>query len=162
MAVYVISDPHFGHDNAIRWREGFTSPEEHDEFIKDSILSTVGKRDSLYILGDVCLHNKAWHHVQEIADGVEHLHIVLGNHDFERKNSPALADYASVCRGVYGLREYKGMWLSHAPLHPDELRGKMNVHGHVHANSVDDPRYFNACCEAVGYVPVNLATIVGG
>ena len=43
------------------------------------------------------------------------------------------------------LKEH-GMWLSHAPIHPDELRGKPSVHGHCHYANIqldgkDDPRY---------------------
>ena len=159
MSVYVISDTHFGHNNIIKFREGFATWEEHDQYIKESILSVVGKRDSLYILGDVCVDRKGWHNVVDISQNVEHLHIVLGNHDMERKQAPSLQDYVDICRGVYGLRKYKGMWLSHAPVHADELRGSINVHGHVHANSVPDERYFNACCEAVGYKPANLKDI---
>jgi calcineurin-like phosphoesterase family protein len=55
---------------------------------------------------------------------------------------------------VQSLVKYKGFWLTHAPIHPDELRGKMNVHGHVHTKTLADNRYFNVSCENVGYKPV--------
>ncbi len=162
MAVYVISDTHFGHSNILRYREGFNSIEEHDQIITDNILSVCGKRDSLYILGDVCIYKDAFGYLETIAKNVEFLHICLGNHDFERKGSPTLEDYMSICKSVFGMKAYKNAWLTHAPLHPNELRGKMNVHGHVHANSVDDKRYFNASCENVRYKPVNLAEVLTG
>lgn len=159
MAVFVISDTHFGHKGIIKFRDQFETAEEHDDTILDNILSVAGKRDSLYILGDVCVDASGWHNVLQIASRVEHLHIVLGNHDQERKTAPTLAQYMSVCKTVSGLRKYKEMWLSHAPLHPAELRGKVNVHGHVHSNSLKDDRYFNVSCENVFYHPVNMETI---
>jgi len=160
MAVYVISDTHFGHTNILKFRDGFDSIEQHDRTITDNILSVCGKRDTLYILGDVCVYKESWKYVEEIASGVEFLHICLGNHCNERKGSPTLEDYMSVCKSVFGMKKYKSAWLTHAPIHPDELRGKINIHGHVHSNNVGDIRYFNASCENIGYKPVNIATVI--
>lgn len=159
MAVYAISDTHFGHENCIRFRNQFSSIEEHDNFIFEKIMSRCGKRDSLYILGDVCLDLNSFHYVEEISRRVEFLHIVLGNHDMERKKSPTLQDYMKICKGIYGMKKYKSLWLSHSPMHPSELRGKINVHGHTHGVSIDDRRYVNVSCEAVNYEPINLVAI---
>ena len=68
--------------------------------------------------------------------------LVRGNHDL-----CDTAAYLKVFAEVYGLLKYKKFWLSHAPIHPDELRGKVNLHGHVHYSSVPDGRYFNCCVE---------------
>lgn len=158
-AVYGISDTHFGQESILKYRHEFNSVEEHDFVIRDNILSVVGKRDTLYILGDVCIHKSAWHIVEEIASRVGFLHICLGNHDHERKGSPSLEDYASVCKSVFGMKEYRSLWLTHSPMHPNELRGKRNCHGHVHYKSLDDDRYINISCEAVDYTPINLASV---
>lgn len=160
MSVYVISDTHFGHTNILKFRPEFVSIEHHDETITNNILEVCGKRDTLYILGDVCLYKDAWKYVEKIASNVEFLHICLGNHCNERKGSPTLGDYMSVCKSVFGMKRYKNAWFTHAPIHPDELRGKMNIHGHTHNNSLDDKRYFNASCENVNYRPVNVADIL--
>lgn len=160
MAVYVISDTHFGHSNILRYRTCFNSIEEHDKIITENILKTCGKRDSLYILGDVCIYKDGFKYLEEIANSVEFLHICLGNHCNERKGSPTLEDYMSVCKSVFGMKKYKDAWLTHAPIHPVELRGKFSIHGHVHSNSIDDPRYFNASCENVDYTPVNIADVL--
>lgn len=160
MAVYVISDLHLGHTNCLKFRTEFRDIQEHDEFITENILKTCGKRDSLYILGDVCLDVSSFHYVETIAERVEFLHIVLGNHDLERKNTPTIEDYIGICKGVYGMRKYKGTWLTHAPMHPSELRGKINIHGHIHDAVIDDDRYFNASCENVDYKPVNIVDIL--
>lgn len=157
MSVYFIADTHFGHSNIIRYRDQFTSIEDHDDYIMNRILSVCGKRDSLYILGDAFVGASSGYQLSEIARHVEFLHIVLGNHCNERKGSPSIHKLTQKCKTVSGFRNYKGAWLSHAPIHPDELRGKINVHGHVHANVLNDDRYICVSCEAVDYTPVNLA-----
>lgn len=162
MAVYMISDTHFGHKNIVNFRKQFSTSEEHDNSIVSSILSVVHKRDSLYILGDVCVHNNGWKFVEEIASSVDHLHIVLGNHDLERKNHPLLAEYDKVCKSVAGMKRYKNAWLTHAPIHTEELRGKINVHGHVHSSTINDERYCNVSCENTGYKPINFVDIQEG
>lgn len=159
MAVYFIADTHFGHSNIIRYRDQFSSIEEHDAAIMDNILSVVGKRDSLYILGDAFVGPSSYRQLGELVERVEHLHVVMGNHCDERKGSPTVRTLASVCKSVSGMKRYKNSWLTHAPIHPDELRGKINVHGHVHANVLDDERYVCVSCEAINYKPVNFASI---
>lgn len=49
---------------------------------------------------------------------------------------------------VHSLLKYKEFWLSHAPIHPEELRGKKNVHGHVHTESVSDLEYLNVSVDS--------------
>jgi calcineurin-like phosphoesterase family protein len=70
--------------------------------------------------------------------------LVLGNHDILTTQ-----EYLSVFDEVQGLVKKYGMWISHAPVHPNELRGKYNVHGHVHYASIEDDRYFNVCPEVL-------------
>lgn len=61
---------------------------------------------------------------------------------------------------VCGFEKYKKSWLSHAPIHPAELRGKINIHGHVHdatitdENGLPDLRYFNVSLENTGGRPI--------
>lgn len=166
MAVYVLGDTHFGHDNMVLKysRQHFSSIEEHDRTIVDNILSVCGKRDTLYLMGDVCLKKDAFHYVEEIAKAVENLYIVLGNHDFERKEGPTLMDYIELQKyariKLLGISKYKDAWLSHAPIHPSELRGEINIHGHIHDKAIDDERYVNISCENIDYTPVNIKNIL--
>jgi len=60
---------------------------------------------------------------------------------------------------VYSLKKYREFWLSHCPIHPAELRGKMNIHGHVHYATLDDKRYFNTSLENIDYKPINIEEI---
>ncbi|MCM5703631.1 metallophosphoesterase family protein [Larsenimonas salina] len=161
MAVYVISDTHFGHGNILRHRPEFESIEAHDRVITDRILSLCGKFDSLYVLGDVVVYQPGMRYLEEIASRIGFLHIILGNHDNERKGAPALADYLPLCKSIGAIKHYKNAWLTHAPIHPDELRGNINIHGHVHGRSINDTRYINVSCEALEYTPVDMARLLG-
>lgn len=146
--VYVTSDWHFGHKNVHRFRDEFKSEEQHREFILARYRAVVRPRDTVWFLGDIVFDPD---HLQAIKDLPGTKHLVLGNHDTERK-----VDVAQLCLvfdDIHGLVSYKHHWLSHAPVHPDELRGRYNVHGHVHSQTLKDPRYFNACLENTDYNP---------
>jgi calcineurin-like phosphoesterase family protein len=109
----------------------------------------------------VCIDKKAMHHVERIAASCRCVKIILGNHDLERGNAPSLEDYLLIPNlEVYGMvKKYKKIWLTHAPIHPKELRGKFNVHGHVHKQSLNDKRYLNVSMEAINYKPIDLAAV---
>lgn len=166
--VLFIADLHLGDKNIVNWRPmpGKTevepspwSPRDHDRFLVENILSSVSKRDTLWLLGDVCFDAESLKSLKKITETVRQTHIVLGDHDGETKDVQA-EDYLALDKvKVHGLVKYKGMWLSHAPIHPQELWGKPNIHGHVHSATVDDDRYLNACVEAFDYQPVSLEQI---
>lgn len=147
-----ISDLHLGHKTILKfsseYREG-TTTDEHDDWIVNQWNETVGKRDPVYVLGDVAFSRKALERVKELA-GQKFL--IMGNHDVFR-----IAEYENVgFKVISGLFKYKGFWLSHPPIHPNELRGLINIHGHVHAKSIDDPRYVNVCVEALNGRPLSI------
>lgn len=165
-----LSDPHFGHKNIGRFRPppGASSvipgeqweSEEHDNFLVENIVDHCSKRDSLWILGDVCFSMDAFHHVERISKKVHRLNIVLGNHDLEGSKGPSIEDYLKLGNvKVFGMVKYKGFWLTHSPIHETELRGKLNIHGHIHSLNVDDLRYLNVCVEQLDYVPISFQDI---
>jgi calcineurin-like phosphoesterase family protein len=39
------------------------------------------------------------------------------------------------------------------------LRGKKNVHGHVHYKTIPDDRYLNVCCENINFTPISLEEV---
>jgi calcineurin-like phosphoesterase family protein len=50
-----------------------------------------------------------------------------------------------------------GILLTHIPVHPSQLRrGVLNVHGHLHARTINDPRYVCVSLEQTGFRPVRL------
>jgi len=154
--VYVISDTHFGHENITKYRPQFKTSAEHDAYILQNIKNTVGKRDVLIMLGDIAFTRDALLKLKSIDCRKQ---LILGNHDmqFDRGSVKELFD---VFTRVDSLRTYKGVWLSHAPIHPDELRGKLNVHGHTHNKNINDDRYFNVSVEQTNYRPVLFKELI--
>jgi calcineurin-like phosphoesterase family protein len=121
----------------------------------------VKKRDLVMVLGDVCMDRDCMDIFYEL-NGTKHL--IRGNHD-DRFRTEGYLRYFSE---IYGIRSYKGFWISHAPIHPAELRGRKNIHGHVHQQSIRnahgelDERYINVCVENTGGVPVKFKYIQEG
>lgn len=151
---YFWSDLHLGHDNIIKFRKQFSTPEEHHETIFDRLATTIGKRDKITLLGDICFTRYWLDKIRSIKCISKVL--ILGNHDTERDIS--CLEYCSVFDQVHGLLKTKGFWLSHAPIHPNELRGCRNIHGHVHDNPIDDDRYISVCVESHPF-PVDITKL---
>ena len=158
--VRFIADLHFSHQN-MATRRGFSTIEEHDEHIIAKWNSVVNKRDVTYILGDITMEKSSPYPLLDRLNGIKH--IVLGNHD-RRQDTKKLFDYAE---SVGGMLQYKGIFLTHCPIHSDELKYGItkNIHGHIHDKvvmkmlvgwEVPDERYFCVSCEQVDYLPKSL------
>lgn len=149
--VFFISDLHLGHKRIVEFsgvqRGNVKTLEEHDAWIVDSWNRVVTKQDLVWILGDVCFDKTKLPLLKELRGSK---HLILGNHD-EFK----LEEYQLYFNKVHGFQKYKGVWLSHAPIHPEQLRGTWNIHGHVHRNSLTDLRYINVSVEALNGVPLS-------
>lgn len=162
--VWFISDCHFGHRNICKYRTQFSSMEEHDEFVFEGIMSTINKRDTLWMLGDMFFDGEVLEkYGKPIAERCANTRIILGNHDTD--NSYRMANVSKMCDifgQIHSLHSKYGFWISHPPIHPIELRGKPNIHGHVHFATVPDDNYINVCCENVNYKPIDLQSIKAG
>jgi calcineurin-like phosphoesterase family protein len=154
---WFIGDTHYGHNGiSQKFRTHFVSDEEHNETIHQNIMGVSGKRDTLFILGDICFKTDQFWRIEEYSKNFEKVFLCGGNHDHA-----SLFRYASQFDNVYtfGIIKKFSFWLSHAPVHPQELYRGMNVHGHVHSNTVPDARYYNVSCENINYQPVSLQHI---
>lgn len=158
--VYFLADTHWGHRNICKYRPDFKDNQEHDTAILNSITRRVEKRDTLWLLGDIFFDYALAMDLMDELSYIRNVRWVLGNHDAENNERQDVIPEA-VQRGwkIYAMYKYKSYWLSHPPIHPDELRGKMNIHGHVHSATIDDARYVNVSCENTGFAPVSLETI---
>lgn len=161
--VMLISDTHFGHKNIPKYRQQFETVEEHDEFIFDGICSNINSRDNLWILGDIVFTFDCVHYVERLAKYCHSLNIVLGNHDTDNQERQRIVSHlVHVVDNIHTMTKKGDFWITHFPIHPDELRGRMNIHGHVHSKTLPDNRYVNVCCENVNYKPINYQDIVKG
>jgi calcineurin-like phosphoesterase family protein len=137
--VWFTSDLHFGHKNIQKFRLEISSSEDNEQRIIRDWANKVTKRDDVYVLGDAAFTMDS---VKLFTALPGRKFLVRGNHD-----ELDTQVYLKYFNSIYGLKKYKEFWLSHAPIHPNELRGKINLHGHVHYNSVDDNRYVNMSVE---------------
>lgn len=145
--VYFVGDLHFGHKNIHKFREEFESESQHREFVMDKWQSKVTKRDKVFVLGDAAFTMDAIDSINQL-NGMKVL--IRGNHD-----NLNTAVYLKAFKEVEAVVRYKGFWLTHIPIHPLELRGKKNIHGHVHYATIPDINYENVCLENIGFEPIS-------
>lgn len=159
--TFALADTHIGHKNIHRFRKktdgsSFDSSEEHDEFVMDMWNTYIPSNSTVYLLGDAAFNGA----------GLKKLHklhgtkfYIQGNHD------PAYQTLVKYFHWV-GAMESKSidgihMIMTHIPIHFSQMeRWHLNIHGHTHAQSVDDPRYFNVSIEATQYIPMTLEEIL--
>lgn len=153
MSVFVCSDLHLGHKNIAKFRHFVSSCEGNTSLIVSDWRQHINKRDVVYVLGDAAFDQNG---LDILATLPGRKILIKGNHD------DIVTTYAQsqVFEEIHGMLKYKGMWLTHCPIHPDEMRKcKKNVHGHVHSKSIMkrswcgvkilDPQYVNACVDVV-------------
>lgn len=151
---YFIGDGHFRHKNILQFRPEFKTVEEHDNTIIDNINAVCGKRDKLFFMGDWIFDEGALELIERIH--CPHKHLLLGNHDDYRLIPKMYNQFDTISGDI----KYKEFWLSHIPIHPEELRGKFNIYAHTHRSKIkDDSRYFATSCEQINYTPVSLTEI---
>ena len=144
MAVFFISDTHFGHENIIRMcRRPFASVTEMDEALVARWNERVGATDTIYHLGDFCYRN-----MRGADTYLRHLngqiHLIAGNHDDE-----TIAQHASLFASVSHIREiHEGghrIVLCHYPMR--EWHGSWNrswhLFGHVHGRLDHEPHGYS-------------------
>lgn len=156
--VFFISDLHFSHHRVIefkdRWRAkvlGVNTIEEHDETLIRRVNQYVTKRDVLFILGDLGNHKL-------INEFKCQKRIHLGNHDKEKFTEYAKLENTEIISCV----PYKKHWVVHIPIIQKELFNKNCIHGHVHSDSIRDPRYINMSVELTCGFPIPFSYIQDG
>jgi calcineurin-like phosphoesterase family protein len=163
MNKWIISDLHLGHKAICsfepnRLGELIEDPAEHDSILESRWFSTIRPKDIVYVLGDVAFNVEALERF-ESWPGTKIL--VKGNHDDKAEEI-----YRRIFTKTWGVLKYHKVWFSHAPIHPDELRGCPNIHGHVHSNIIRTPygepdkSYRSVCVEANQGWPESLDSVI--
>lgn len=192
MTTFFTSDLHFGHANIQSYcptRPGTTVP-EMNEILIDNWNDTVGRDDTVWVLGDVAMGK-----IAESLPLVKRLRgtklLIPGNHDrcwypFGRKVAQWTPKYEEVGFTVFNDRERMriGEWdgfplvkMSHLPYdgdHTEEDRyldqrptdeGHILLHGHVHDGwklkmSASGTPQINVGVDVWDYRPVALETLI--
>lgn len=149
--VYFAGDGHLGHRNICNFRKQFTSIADHDKAIL-AAFDHVTKRDKTFFTGDWVFEKYA---LDIIAEVKGEKHLVLGNHD----RIELLPDMMKVFRHISGDYKYKEFWVTHIPIHSDEMRGRYNIYAHTHNSTIKDWRYFCTSMEQIDYRAVSLQEI---
>mgnify|MGYP003605830330 FL=1 len=160
--VFFTSDSHLGHRVITKYRPQFQNIKEHDEaFLTE--MSKLTKRDDLFVLGDFIFDCPDFeYYLKQIAKMPLKVKLVMGNHDSLKMYKQDIAKNIEIQLPLFS---YKNMWVSHAPIHPDELRNRyINIHGHLHGSVIktDDlvnERYFNVNLDNNNFKFVSLETI---
>jgi len=154
--IYFTSDLHIGHDSIIKFCNRPTTVEQHDEWIRDRVKSTVPDGAELYHLGDLFFRDKR--SLEEKAAYLASFKVkwrfILGNHDNEVK----LMQLARMLDNALYLGEYKRMKfnihdyvLFHYPIQDWDKRyhDSIHIHGHIHDTPIDPVigNRFNACLD---------------
>jgi len=149
--TFFIADTHFGHANILAHEpeaRPFRTVAEHDEALIARWNAVVRPGDVVWHLGDFAWsHDAACHALERLKGRIK---LVLGDH--EPKWLPK--DRVPGVEEVHGVVKWRrGIALSHVPL---ALGGKFQkcLHGHMHAKSLDDPRYYCVSVEHTGLAPV--------
>ncbi|OBY24349.1 metallophosphoesterase [Leisingera sp. JC1] len=163
MAVWFTADPHFGHENAIRFcNRPFASAEEMDAHILKQYQATVRPYDDLWVLGDFAVgkvtnqERERLRHLFEQIPGKKHL--IVGNHDrpwVRRLQWDSVRDMAEI------LVDGRRVFLCHYPMitFPGARRKALQLFGHVHKNWQGTRNSVNVGVDVWGFQPVSLPEI---
>lgn len=154
--MFVISDLHLGHENILIFTHNdrplrpFSSLTEMHVQIIERWNKVVTAKDKVYVLGDVAFTREGLH-LMAMLNGRKRL--VMGNHDLYKAK-----EYLKYFDELYGVRQIDRIWMTHMPMHGDSVSQKrvlLNVHGHLHANIIDHPKYVNVSVEQIDFTPLH-------
>lgn len=156
METLFTSDPHLGHRNIHMFRDCVSSENNARAFMAEA-RQRMNKRTVTWFLGDVAFDYETLLAIKALPGRKK---LVKGNHD----DMISTAQQLEVFEEIYGMVKFKEFWITHCPIHPDELRGKRNIHGHVHSATImnegkTDPRYINICPENLSRYFISLEEI---
>ena len=178
---FATSDQHFFHAriNELSKRP-FDSLEEMHRTLIERWNATVGKNDTVFVLGDFAIDSK-WEAGLEILstlNGTKHL--IAGNHDrcsatrrdFAKYQAAYLADgFASVSEFARVRVNGQNVMMSHFPYEGDHLHSDRYVQnrlrdlgtpllcGHVHEQWATSGHQFNVGVDVHNFTPVSFDTI---
>lgn len=150
---YFIGDPHFNHQNIIKFsRTNFNTVEEHNQFLIKKFQEWAKKlnkdtsKNSFWVLGDWFDISYLWVMENFNCD----CYFMYGNHDHQKD----LGLFEKYFTKVYQYPIYlTDKWcVSHVP--QAVFDDQVNSYAHLHGNIIDKPNYISTCLELNNYEPV--------
>lgn len=166
--VFVTSDLHFGHANAIKFcpdtRGMFSSAEEMNECMVEKWNSAVSAEDTVYILGDVAFMPAA-----DACNIISRLNgnkiLIEGNHDFKILRDRVFRSLFVEIHKLYELVHNKHrIVMCHYPIAAwnQSHRGSIMLHGHLHGkpSGLEQYRIMDVGYDATGKVVSLLDDVI--
>jgi calcineurin-like phosphoesterase family protein len=127
-----------------------------DEIMIERWNKVVKPLDHIWHGGDVTWrYDGCFNNIMSRLNGKKRL--VIGNHD--KLLNPNLFKWFEKVELWRGFKEHN-FTLVHMPIPLPGLRdGDFCVHGHTHANQLEDKHYINICVEIHNYTPIHLDEI---
>ena len=162
---FYVSDLHLNHAKIIDYcGRPYKNADEMNEAIIKNINKKVGKRDTLYILGDVGFGS-----VEEIVSLLKRINakkiLVEGNHDKRYLKHQDFLDCFQSTHEILEISDHqKKVVMFHYPMLSwnRAFHGSIHLYGHVHNNKVpyEADNAFNVSLEMLGYAPMTLPEIL--
>lgn len=152
MKRFVIADLHLGHVSILGFEPARTHFTDIDHMHQTLIVrwnTVVGDKDTVYVLGDVAFRKD----VLPLLGRMKGRKILIkGNHDLY-----SLDKYTPYFEDIRACHVIGRTILTHIPVHPGQSsRYSLNIHGHLHSQSLNDPFYKCVSCEQVNFTPLEL------
>lgn len=151
------SDMHVGHRNICSYRP-FYGKLHHDLYMLIMLYIHADFRSTLIDHGDFHFTHDYDIEMRAILSIYEKVFLIGGNHCFEnvKLRDKFYFDLGKV--EFIGLFKKYNVWMSHGPLHPAELRNRLNFHGHTHDDSIfgeSENSYVNCSIDSpdMAYMP---------
>ncbi len=164
--TWFFSDPHFGHDNVLKFEEGFhnfKSIAEHDRTIVSNWIGTVDKTDTVFFLGDASMPKVKLGYLLDIFKVLPGKIVWFrGNHDhhidseWERQLKQVADITFTKYEEIYILD--KKIVLFHYPILEwnGKFRGSYHLYGHSHATLHPIRNAYSVCACFTNYQLVNF------
>jgi calcineurin-like phosphoesterase family protein len=178
--TWFFSDPHFGHDNVLKFEKGyhnFNSIEDHDQAIISNWNMTVQPGDTVFFLGDAAMPRTKLTYLKEVFAQLNGSIIwIRGNHD-DHTEGPwlnELSQVANILEFTYykeifipdtentsfpdGNRYLRKLVLFHYPIfeHNGKGKGVYHLYGHSHEKLHPIFNAHSVCACLTDYTPVNF------
>ena len=174
--IWFTSDTHFGHKNILEYEKEarpFDTVEEMNNAIITNWNKTVGKKDTVFHLGDFAFGRSSIGIAGQLNGRKK---LIMGNHD-----TYSCHIYLAHFERLFGCYYWRRCILTHIPVHPEHLGSRffLNAHGHMHSKVVktgvhyaveekafgemvwvSDQNYFNVSTEQNNLTPINSDVIM--
>lgn len=158
--IWIWSDHHFSHRRVIEMENRpFANHAEMHKYFVDAYNETVAPGDIVIWAGDITFgstsefHETIWKHFSKTYNI-----LVVGNHDFKKKNLRKLDFDEQHLLLAFKLGS-KSVVITHYPFECKD-EDVIVVHGHLHGRPSPLASQRNISVESIGYKPVLLADVL--